>query len=215
MLLSARNSILLVLALMFVFSAAMFHFLNIPVTTPENMANFLRSFGLWGPLVVIALMIVHSFIPFPAELLAVCAGAVFGTIWGSAMIWVGAMFGALTAFALSRWLGRAVVQNWISDDHAKLFDRWTDDHGALALLVSRFIPVIAFNLINYAAGLTRVRLWTFVWTTALGILPVTILSTYLGSRMKTLEWPSLLAMSAACIALVLMLHVVAKRRGWI
>ncbi len=48
------------------------------------------------------MMIVHSFIPFPAELLAVCAGAVFGTVMGSALIWTGAMVGALLAFFLAR-----------------------------------------------------------------------------------------------------------------
>lgn len=213
--LSVRNSTLLVLALVFALGAALLHQYGIPLASPKDMADFLRSFGLWGPFVVIALMIAHSFVPFPAELLAICAGAVFGAIWGSVLIWVGAMFGALTAFALSRWLGQAIVRNWVSDDHAKSFDRWTDNHGALTLLVSRFIPVIAFNLINYAAGLTQVRTWTFIWTTALGILPVTVLSTYLGSRMRDLDWTLLLVVSAASIVIVLLFHTIAKRREWI
>ena len=212
---STKNSIFVGLALVLALGAALFHLFSIPVASPEEMAELLRSVGLWGPFVVIALMIVHSFIPFPAELLAICVGAVFGTVLGSVLIWVGAMFGALTAFSLSRWLGRAVVQKWISDDQAKSFDRWADDHGALALLISRFIPVIAFNLINYAAGLTRVPIWTFIWTTALGILPVTILSTYLGSQMRTLEWPLLLELCAASIMVVLLLHGLAKWRGLI
>ena len=76
--------------------------------------------GIWAPVVVIGLMIVHGFVPFPAELLAVCVGAIFGTLMGATLIWVGAM--------------------------------------------------IAFNPINYAAGLTRVPVWTFIWTTGLALV---------------------------------------------
>jgi len=55
--------------------------------------------------------------------------------------------------------------------------------GSGTLLFSRFIPVISFNLINYAAGLTNVSWWTFTWATGLGILPLTFLMVLFGDRM--------------------------------
>jgi uncharacterized membrane protein YdjX (TVP38/TMEM64 family) len=58
--------------------------------------------------------------------------------------------------------------------------------GAAVLLISRLIPVIAFNLINYAAGLAGISWWTFLWTTGLGILPLTALFTIMGDRLLTL-----------------------------
>lgn len=188
---------------------------GVTVPAPEEMAGFLRSLGVWGPLAVIGLMILHSFVPFPAELLAVCAGAVFGTVLGAALIWVGAMLGALTAFYLARWLGREVISRWISPDQTRSLDQWSHDKGAITLLVCRFIPVIAFNLINYAAGLTRVGTWTFVWTTGLGILPVTLLCTWLGAQMRVLSWPMLLGLSVFCISVVFLIHTISRRRGWI
>ena len=75
--------------------------------------------------------------------------------------------------------------------------------------------MVAFNLINYAAGLTRVRLWTFTWTTALGILPITLLCTWLGAQMRSLDWPTLLALSAGGIAALCLLHWLARQRGWV
>lgn len=48
------------------------------------------------------------------------------------------------------------------------------------------MPVIAFNLINHAAGLVRVSWWAFTWTTAVGILPLTVLMVLLGERMATM-----------------------------
>jgi uncharacterized membrane protein YdjX (TVP38/TMEM64 family) len=112
-------------------------------------------------------------------------------------------------------LGRDVVRTLISTRQADALDRWAEDQGTIALLISRFIPVISFNLVNYAAGLTKVRVWTFIWTSALGIIPMTVLSTYLGSQMKTMDWPMLLTLSATGIVVVVLGHRYAKKRKWI
>jgi uncharacterized membrane protein YdjX (TVP38/TMEM64 family) len=186
------------------------HLLN-----PKELAVWVRSFGMWAPVLVIALMIIHSFVPFPAELLAICAGAVFGTVLGSALIWSGAMLGAVLSFGLSRALGRDLVRRYLPTRHFATLDKWTDEQGAFTLLISRFIPVIAFNLINYAAGLTRVSFWTFVWTTSLGILPITVLSVYLGAQMRDLSWSLILSISLAGIAVIWLFQRLAKKRGWI
>ncbi|UWQ37494.1 TVP38/TMEM64 family protein [Leisingera aquaemixtae] len=172
----------------------------------EEMAAWLRSTGAWAPLAVIVLMVVHSFVPFPAEILALCAGALFGTLLGAVLIWAGAMLGALVAFGLARRLGQETVRSWLSEAKARQLDAWTEERGALALLSARLIPVIAFNLINYAAGLTRVRLWTFVWTTALGILPVTLLCTWFGAQMLDMDWPVLAAVSAGLLIVLVVMH---------
>jgi uncharacterized membrane protein YdjX (TVP38/TMEM64 family) len=67
-------------------------------------------------------------------------------------------------------------------------DEWTARQGWQVMLVSRFTPVVAFNLINYAAGLTRVSWWTFTWTTGAGILPLTVLMVLLGDNFDSLPW---------------------------
>ena len=69
------------------------------------------------------------------------------------------------------------------------------------VLIARFIPVIAFNLVNYAAGLTRISWWTFTWSTGLGILPVTALMVIMGDNIDTLAWEWWLLLLAAALAL--------------
>ncbi|WP_167684601.1 TVP38/TMEM64 family protein [Parasedimentitalea denitrificans] len=212
---SRRRSVFAVVVLLFIIVGALGVTVSEYSLTPDELAQRLRAVGAWAPVAVIVLMVVHSFVPFPAEILAICAGAVFGTVLGSVLIWIGAMLGALAAFGLSRKLGQKVIHGWLSPTQSKRVNDWTQDQGVLALLISRFIPVIAFNLINYAAGLTKVRLWTFVWTTGLGIVPFTVLLAYLGAQMKTLSWPMLLTVSTIGVIVVCALHHWAKLRRWI
>jgi uncharacterized membrane protein YdjX (TVP38/TMEM64 family) len=179
------------------------------------LAKQIRDLDEWGHAAVIGLMVAHSFVPFPAEILALCAGAVYGTLWGSVLIWVGAMIGASLSFALARWLGQPFVNVVLVPQHRARLDGWTAEQGTVALLVARFIPIIAFNLINYAAGLTRVGWGTFLWTTGVGILPLTVLMVWMGDRMMHLTWPWLLGLSAAGIFVVCCGHRWAKKRGWL
>jgi len=157
----------------------------------EMVRDRIQSWGAWGVMGSIALMIAHSFVPFPAEILAMANGMVYGLFWGTAVTWIGAMAGAFLAFGLARWLGRPFVDAVVSARGRASLDDWVKRQGAGTLLFSRFIPVISFNLINYAAGLTRIGWLTFAWATGLGILPLTVLMVYMGDRMmsgETVVW---------------------------
>jgi uncharacterized membrane protein YdjX (TVP38/TMEM64 family) len=182
---------------------------------PRVLAAQIRGLDEWGHAAVIGLMVLHSFVPFPAEILALCAGAVYGPVWGTVLIWTGAMIGASLSFARARWLGQPFINAVLGPASRAKLDGWTADRGVMALLVVRFIPVIAFNLINYAAGLTRVGWGTFLWTTGLGILPLTVLMVWMGSSMMHLTWPWLLALSVVGIVVVCCGHWWAKKRGWL
>jgi uncharacterized membrane protein YdjX (TVP38/TMEM64 family) len=138
---------------------------------------------MWGAVGSIAIMILHSFVPLPAEIIAMANGMVFGSALGIALTWTGAMLGAIISFALARCLGQPLVRRLLPDRHWDALQAWEADQGAAALLIARLIPVVSFNLINYAAGLAGVRWPVFLWTTAIGILPLTVLSVVLGHQL--------------------------------
>lgn len=150
----------------------------------EEIAQSIRAFGNWGVAVSVGLMAVHSFIPFPAEVVALANGIIYGTIFGTLISWIGAMLGAQAAFWTARSFGRSLVERHVRADRRARIDRWIARNGTVALLTTRLIPIIAFNLVNYAAGPARVRWWTFTWTTAIGILPLTFLMVAAGDRLK-------------------------------
>jgi uncharacterized membrane protein YdjX (TVP38/TMEM64 family) len=149
----------------------------------QGIEVLILSWGVGGVRGSSLLMVVHSCVPFPAELVAVANGMLYGPLWGTLITWTGAMLGACLAFGLTRWLGRPFVAAVVGPRRRDAIDRWAARQGGGALLLSRFVPVISFNLINYAAGLTVISWWTFLWATGLGILPLTFLMVLMGDRL--------------------------------
>ncbi len=174
-----------ILAVLFLVALSLGWNLGISV---QDIEDTILSWGPWGVAGSIGLMVLHSFLPFPAEFLALANGMLYGPIWGVAITWVGAMLGAFASFGLARWLGRPFVAHMVARRDWLLLDDWAAHQGGRMVLIARFIPVIAFNLVNYAAGLTRISWWTFTWATGLGILPVTVLMVIMGDNIDTLAW---------------------------
>ena len=153
-----------------------------------ELENVIRAWGAWGVFASIGLMVLHSFVPFPAEFLAIANGMIYGPVWGTVITWVGAMLGGFAAFGLARAFGRPLVEFIVAKRNWSQLDDWTEAQGWRLVFISRFIPVIAFNLVNYAAGLARISWWTFAWSTGVGILPMTIMMVLIGSSSELIAW---------------------------
>jgi len=177
----------------------------------QTFVETIHGWGVWGVAGSIGLMILHSFVPFPAEFLAFANGMLYGPYWGTLITWTGAMIGASVAFALSRRFGRPFVERMVSDRHWETLDDWAARNGWQAVLVGRFFPVIAFNLINYAAGLTKISWWQFLWTTGLGILPMTAIMVVMGDNMEHLGWEAWGALLIGGVFLWLILRALRRR----
>jgi uncharacterized membrane protein YdjX (TVP38/TMEM64 family) len=184
-----------------------------PHLSLQHIERYVRSAGPWGVAVSIGLMVIHSFVPFPAEFIAVANGMLYGHFWGVVITWSGAMLGAFLAFGLARKLGRPYVERMLKYGNLRTMEQWFDRHGGGAVFISRFIPVISFNLINYVAGLTGISWWTFAWSTGLGILPLTVLMVYMGSRVSVMPWRDWALLLAAGLVLWLLGHLL-RRRLW-
>jgi uncharacterized membrane protein YdjX (TVP38/TMEM64 family) len=178
----------------------------------EALAAEIRSWGMWGVAASILLMVLHSFVPFPAEIVAMANGMLYGPLWGTAITWSGAMLGAYLAFGLARWLGRRFVLAMLPERQHAAIDRLATRRGGALLLLSRLLPVISFNLINYAAGLTAISWWTFSWATAIGILPLTCLMVVAGDRLWSGEAGVWLWLIVAAVASGLLWLLLRGRR---
>jgi uncharacterized membrane protein YdjX (TVP38/TMEM64 family) len=99
---------------------------------------------------------------------------------------VGATIGAFLIFLAARYLMRDALMARYGDQLAKL-NAELQRNGASYLLTLRFIPIFPFFLINLLAGLTPVSAFTYLWTTAIGIIPGSFVYALLGSSGATMD----------------------------
>lgn len=144
-----------------------------------------EQLGAWGPLAIIALMILAVLVsPIPSAPIAMAAGAAYGHGWGTLYVLVGAEVGALAAFGLARMLGHAALRRWFGE---RLEMGLIGSQNALMgiVLVSRLVPFISFDLVSYAAGLTVLSFWRFALATLAGIVPASFLLAHFGLEMAS------------------------------
>ena len=144
-----------------------------------------HDLGWVGALVLLALVLAHAAIPYPAELTTAAAGYVYGFAGGFALMMVSWFLTALVAYELAREVGRPVARKLIGERRLDKAERFVDRGGPTGLIASRFVPLIPFNAVCYAAGITRVPRRRYTWTTIVGIAPFCLIVTYLGSRLQT------------------------------
>lgn len=146
--------------------------------------DYLRGFGWWGPLVSILLMVLQALaLPLPAFLITFANAWLYGWAWGALLSWSGAMLAAMICYGLARWFGRPLVERLVGRTALAAADGFFHRCGPQAVLVARLVPVVSFDLVSYAAGLTSIGPWTLCWATGLGQLPATIVYSYLGDSL--------------------------------
>lgn len=162
-----------------------------------RLAQTLPATAVWLAVALIGLMVLHTLVPVPAEFLALAAGMALGPLWGFLTIWLGAMLGAWLGFYLARVLGQPFLRYVIASERLEHWLGRLRDADASLLLAVRLLPIISFNLINYALGLSPIRWWRFTWTTGIGIVPVTVFMVVFGAHPS--DWRMLVFMTVAGI----------------
>jgi uncharacterized membrane protein YdjX (TVP38/TMEM64 family) len=145
-----------------------------------RFADWVSRHGAIGAL-LFGLGYVAAVVAFvPGSLLTIAAGALFGLVRGTAIVFVAATLGASAAFLVSRYLARPLVERRLAgNERFAVIDRAVGHEGRQIVLLLRLSPVFPFNLLNYALGLTRVRFRDYVLA-SVGMLPATLLYVYYG-----------------------------------
>ncbi|MDQ3699480.1 MAG: TVP38/TMEM64 family protein [Chloroflexota bacterium] len=169
-----------------------------------RLRDYLRGLGAWAPAVSFLLMVVQSVAaPLPAFVITIANGLLFGAFWGTVLSWSSAMVGAALCFGIARALGRPTVERLAGSGPVAKADAFFDRYGSAAVLIARLVPVISFDVVSYAAGLTRIGLLPFLVATGLGQLPATIVYSILGENLTSGSRAALWAAGALLSLLVL------------
>lgn len=150
----------------------------------DKIKEYILSFGVLAPLISFLLMVFQAILaPLPAFLITFANAALFGWVYGAALSWASAMVGALLCFYIAQFLGRDVVEKLTSKMALESVDAFFERHGVYAILIARLLPFISFDVVSYAAGLTSMKLRSFLVATGIGQLPATLVYSYVGGML--------------------------------
>lgn len=133
----------------------------------------------WGPLLFMLIYAVAAVLLLPGSLLTFAGGALFGPIAGTFYNLTGATLGATLAFLVARYLASEWVARKAGGRIRQILDG-AEQEGWRFVAFTRLVPLFPFFLLNYALGLTRIRLAHYVLATCLFMLPATFALTYVG-----------------------------------
>ena len=148
----------------------------------RNVLETVSELGPWGPVAFLLVYVAATVLLLPGFILTLGAGFVFGLGWGIVLVSASSTLGATASFLIGRYLAR----DWVAGK-MRAFPRFAAVDEAVAeegwkiVGLTRLSPAFPFNLLNYAYGITRVKLRHYVLASWLGMLPGTILYVYIGS----------------------------------
>ena len=138
-----------------------------------------KQAGLTGPLVFIAVYAVATVLLLPGLVLTLAGGALFGPIAGAAYNLIGATVGATLAFLVARYLASDWARRKAGVRLTQIIEG-VESEGWRFVAFTRLVPLFPFFLLNYALGLTRIRLTHYIVATFVFMLPGSLAYTYLG-----------------------------------
>jgi|RhiMethySRZTD1v2_1073278.scaffolds.fasta_scaffold03932_13 uncharacterized membrane protein YdjX (TVP38/TMEM64 family) len=140
----------------------------------------LEQFGVWGPVLFIALYIVAAITLAPAFLLTFSAGAVFGLWRGTLLTYVAAVLGASAVYAVAAPLARSRLLRWVDrDPRVAATRRAVARDSAWIMFLLRLSPLVPYNLLNYGLSLSGVGFRDYLLS-SVGMIPAIIMYAYYG-----------------------------------
>ena len=174
-----KNNIMRLLVLAVVVAGIAAAFMSRDQFDAVALEQWFQNAGIAGPLVFMGIYAIATVFFLPGSVLTLAGGALFGPILGTFYNLTGATIGAVLAFLVARYL----ASDWVEQKtggRLKQLKQGVEGEGWRFVAFVRLVPLFPFNLLNYALGLTRIRLSHYLIATYLFMLPGAIAYTYLG-----------------------------------
>ena len=153
-----------------------------------DFIHWAKGMGAAGGVIYAVFYIAGTALFFPGLPLTLGAGFLYGAVIGTLVVSPASVAGASLAFLIARYFARDWVTRRLKKyPQAAAIDRAIEKNGFKAVVLLRLQPVLPFNILNYALGLTSIRLRDYMLASWIGMFPATVLYVYLGSVMNDIS----------------------------
>lgn len=161
------------------------------LSTLENAQRFIDVVGgsWWGVFAFVLVYLLRPIVLFPASVLTLVGGILFGAAIGVPVVIFAASGSAMVAYGVGRLLGRPPGERGATTDDASLTRRWAHrmrEHSFETVLIMRLV-FLPFDVVNYLGGMLRLRWLPFLLATAIGSFPGTVSFVLLGASLERVD----------------------------
>lgn len=152
--------------------------------------SYVLSYGPLAPIVVISMIVISTAVPplpLPVPLVEIASGVIFGFWKGWVIVWLGQIISSFLAFAVVRYFNKKFLGKWLRSKRWNFYHTYLKQSGVKAVIITRATLSSPFNIISFLAGLSSMPWKSFLWATAVGVIPETVLYTFIGSELGELH----------------------------
>jgi len=150
---------------------------------PEYIASSMKQFGIWAPLFFILLFAIRPLIFFPATILSLSAGVLFGTTQAIVILIIAENLSSFVSYTLGKYFGRSIIDALDKKNvFIHKFESYLHENGFIAVLTMRLLYA-PFDLVGYFSGSSNIPYKDFATATFVGILPGIFMSAFLGGSL--------------------------------
>jgi uncharacterized membrane protein YdjX (TVP38/TMEM64 family) len=181
---SSKLRTILILALIAVLAFGAFLILHRRGVGLQEVAAWLSSVGdqWWAPVIFIVLYALFNTFLLPATVLTLTAGVIWGWLAGGLWVLVASTIGSAVPYLIA-YSGSGWVEEVMKRKAGRMYNALKKE-GFMSLLLMRLIPVVPYNILNYAAGLACIRPRDYFAATFIGTIPGIFIFTYLASSIS-------------------------------
>ncbi|MFC1598291.1 TVP38/TMEM64 family protein [Patescibacteria group bacterium] len=153
---------------------------------PDQLKLFFDGLGWFSIPFFIILYVVANVLLIPSYPFVFISGIVYGLWWGIALSLLGEVFSATVNFYIGRKFQRKFLVHKFKHKKIQQAREYVDERGFSVVLILRYLGFY-FDIVSYAAGMTKIKYWKFIVATFIGFIPYIFIYVYAGNQLMDIK----------------------------
>src|SRR3989344_3609861 len=153
---------------------------------PSELKNLFDNLGYLSPAVFILIYIIANIFLIPSYPFVFASGIIYGLFWGTVLALIAEVLSATINFFIGKEIGYKHFMHKIKDKRIRFIISYIDKHGFSLILISRYLGFY-FDVISYAAGMTKIKYKDFITATFIGFIPYILIYVYAGFTLMNIR----------------------------
>jgi len=148
-----------------------------------QLQSLIMEYGSYASIIYVLLIFVEVIAaPIPSIILYSVGGVLFGGFWATVLTFIGNILGSTFAYYVSKRYFKEYILHKLEKGRRVKIESFIEKYGSRGIFFLRINPITSSDLVSYIAGLTNMKYIPFIVSTSLGLLPLIIIQSYIGSE---------------------------------